>query len=170
MVSLDNLGLLAIAEQDLPEATRCFEEGLALARSIGYRFGDVSAVGRLGVIARLQGDYRRARTLIEEGLAFAEGFGHRPAACSFLTSLGNLARCEGHYAEARRLLLQSLESGQRDVGLPLALLNAVGSLASFKGAGGFRRSQVHAAGLGELHSSWRAVSSWWSAASRRDGN
>jgi predicted ATPase/DNA-binding CsgD family transcriptional regulator/transcriptional regulator with XRE-family HTH domain len=128
VVSLDNLGLLAIAEQDLPEATRRFEEGLALARSIGYRFGDVSAVARLGVIARLQGDYRRARTLIEEGLAFAEAFGHRPAACSFLTSLGNLARCEGDYAEARRLLLQSLESGQRDVGLPLVLLNAVGSL------------------------------------------
>jgi 2-polyprenyl-6-methoxyphenol hydroxylase-like FAD-dependent oxidoreductase len=43
-------------------------------------------------------------------------------------------------------------------------------LASFKGAGGFRRSQVQAARLGELHSSWSAASSWWSAASRRDGN
>jgi hypothetical protein len=43
-------------------------------------------------------------------------------------------------------------------------------LASFKGAGGFRRSQVQAARLGELHSSWSAASSWWSAASRWDGN
>jgi uncharacterized membrane protein len=44
------------------------------------------------------------------------------------------------------------------------------SLASFKGAGGFRRGQVQAARCGEPHSFCRAVSSWWSAMSRRDGN
>jgi hypothetical protein len=44
------------------------------------------------------------------------------------------------------------------------------ALASFKGAGGFGMSQVQAARSGEPHSSLRAMSSWWSAASRRDGN
>jgi predicted ATPase/DNA-binding CsgD family transcriptional regulator/DNA-binding XRE family transcriptional regulator len=127
---LGNLGLLDIHEGDLPRAKRRFEETLSLGHAIGYRHADVNSVPRLGVIARLEGDYPRARSLIEEGLRLAEAFGHRPATCSYLVSLANLARCEGGFIQARCLLVASLELAQRDVGVPLLLLNALAGLGA----------------------------------------
>jgi DNA-binding CsgD family transcriptional regulator/Tfp pilus assembly protein PilF len=62
---------------ELGEVARCAEEALSLARTIGWRSGEVHALIELGSSLAQQGDYTRGLSLIEAGAAMAVEIEHR---------------------------------------------------------------------------------------------
>jgi predicted ATPase len=102
-----DLGVVALARGDLPEARARLEESRALAER--YQLAPLVASGllRLAAVDRLEGDYARARARLEEfgrrSDAPIAGPGIGQAASQDLLALeyGSLARAEGRYDEAR---------------------------------------------------------------------
>jgi predicted ATPase/DNA-binding CsgD family transcriptional regulator/transcriptional regulator with XRE-family HTH domain len=110
---LHTRGLVAVHVGNYTQATRLFEDALALARQISRDVGDrrvlvLPLMGLSNVVSR-QGDPRRARALCEEGLALAHALGMKTSVAHLLNRLGRIARAEQDYAQAAVHFRQSLQ-------------------------------------------------------------
>jgi uncharacterized protein HemY len=105
--------LVAVHVGNYTQATRLFEDGLALARQISQDVGDrrvlMSPLMGLSNVVSRQGDPRRARALCEEGLALAHALGMKTSVAQLLNCLGRIARAEQDYAQAAVHFRQSLQ-------------------------------------------------------------
>jgi DNA-binding CsgD family transcriptional regulator len=88
-------------------ARRASEEGLALFRRIGDRWGLGRSLNFLGDLAIVAGR-EEARAMLTEALAVQREFGDRLGMARSLSSLAAIALHEGDYATARRQNLESL--------------------------------------------------------------
>jgi len=128
-VSLNKLGGLAIAEGNLPEASRLFSDGLAVAQRLAEsdpgnagRQRDLSvSFNKLGDLAIAEGNLPEARRLFGEDLAVAQRLaesdpgnaGWQRDLSVSLDRLGGLAIAEGNFPEARKLIGNGLAIRQR---------------------------------------------------------
>ncbi len=103
--SINTLGLLASSNGEYGRARACWEESLALARTLGNTWGAQSLIAL--VLLNLvtdpleQGDYERARLLAEEGLATARAIGNQRCSAVALNDLGRIALAQGNYTQAQ---------------------------------------------------------------------
>jgi tetratricopeptide (TPR) repeat protein len=96
-------------------ARACWEESLALARTLGNTWGAQSLIAivltNLASAAAEQGDYERARPLAEEGLATARAIGHQRWSAYALKDLGRIALAQGNYTQAQVRFEESMLLG-----------------------------------------------------------
>lgn len=105
------------------------DEGLGLARTIGYPFITAACLHHLGMIAAdLEQDYDLARARFEEGLALYRTLNFPRFIGLVLTSLGEVARAEGDFGRAHALFRSGLAT-LADVGNDLDISGALDAYA-----------------------------------------
>ncbi len=108
---LEGAGVFTATLVGWSEATVFFEESLALARSLGDRYGTALTLSELGVIVSLEGEYERAERLLEEAIALAMEEDSERRLWIRMTTIGNLgllARARGDIDRAVTLISQSI--------------------------------------------------------------
>ncbi len=130
-----NLGILAQAQGDYPEARRLYEESLRLAEQLGDRAGVAKSLHQLGMLAQAQGDYPEARRLYEQAAETFRDLGALREQAAVLHQLGMLAQAQGDYPEARRLYEESLRLAEQlgDRAGVASTLHQLGILAQAQG-------------------------------------
>ncbi|HEX5502968.1 MAG TPA: LuxR C-terminal-related transcriptional regulator [Thermomicrobiales bacterium] len=98
---------LWVQDPDDPAARRAGEEGLALFRRIGDRWGLGRSLNFLGDLAIVAGRVE-ARAMLAEALAVQREFGDRLGIARALSSQAAIALHDGDHAAARRLTRDSL--------------------------------------------------------------
>ena len=113
--SINTLGLLAWSNGEHGRARACWEESLALARTLGNTWGAQSLIAilltNLASEAAEQGDDARARLLAEEGLATARAIGNQRWSAAALNNLGRDALDQGNYTQAQVRFEESMLLG-----------------------------------------------------------
>jgi len=130
-------------------ATSQGELGLKVAREIGSRVGEASALWNLGSALGQRGEYGRALELTRAGLAMSEEMGHRQWIAGAHCMLGVVYRDLLALPEARRHLEQSMKMAH-EIGSFHWIRTAAGFLASTATLqGDFERAEsaLDAAGL-----------------------
>jgi tetratricopeptide (TPR) repeat protein len=92
---LNELGLVAFAEEDLPEARVHFDEALSLAQEHGDDQAAGAITGNLAMVAFEQRRSREAIRLIEQSLELALRLGHAVAVAEAIDQTAMLATHEG---------------------------------------------------------------------------
>jgi tetratricopeptide (TPR) repeat protein len=85
-----------------------WDAGLATARSIGNRFGEVGILAKRAEVALSRGDIEAARPDIEASIAIAADIGLRPILARQLRAWGEALRAVGRQDEAEPVLRRSL--------------------------------------------------------------
>jgi len=133
--TLYELGRLAQAQGDYPEARRLYGEAAETFEELGARREQAAVLHQLGTLAQAQGDYSEARRLYQESLHIKQQLGNRAGVAYTLGDLGNLALGQGNLDEARRLYQQvrgvSEEMGDRSS--VAKALHQLGRLAQAQG-------------------------------------
>jgi predicted ATPase len=101
------------------EASRFFEQGLALYEERGDRRNAAAMWNNLAESARLSGDYQAAEELYEKALAAVRQIGHRESEAIYLTNLSaaRLGLQKFHQAETELQQAISLTSGANSAAL-----------------------------------------------------
>jgi tetratricopeptide (TPR) repeat protein len=110
--ALRGRGQLALQSGDLEWATRCWDEGVALARAVGDRFMLSAALGRWAYTAGQMGDAEQARALADESLAVARETGDPRRVASAYWDVGQAARARGDLRAARLAWEECLRRGR----------------------------------------------------------
>ena len=106
--ALSAAGHIAYWLGDDPAARALHEEGLAIWRQLGDKWGMATSLNNLGMVARSQGDNPSARALYEESLAIKRELGDQWGMGASLNNLGNLAADQGDFPGSRPLHEESL--------------------------------------------------------------
>ncbi|MDQ5826714.1 MAG: tetratricopeptide repeat protein [Chloroflexota bacterium] len=106
--ALNVAGFLAYGQGDFAAMACYYDEGLALARELGYKPGIAYALEGHGIVAHHKGDYEQAARHFNESLELAKEVGNGWGVSNALFRLGNVALNEGRYEEARNLHERSL--------------------------------------------------------------
>jgi tetratricopeptide (TPR) repeat protein len=107
-LSLDNIGIAFVYQEEFEKAVSFLEESLALARGLGDRILLTAILNGLAEVARYQGDYARAQALNEETLAVATEIQHHQQIALSLNNLGLIETQRGNFARAAQLLQEAL--------------------------------------------------------------
>jgi tetratricopeptide (TPR) repeat protein len=75
--TLNQLGQLALNEQEYSRAATLLKQGLAIHRELGDKRGIAAALKNLAAVARAQADHEQERTYLIESLALFEKLGDR---------------------------------------------------------------------------------------------
>jgi tetratricopeptide (TPR) repeat protein len=75
--TLNQLGHLALGQQEFARAATLLRQGLALQRELGDKRGTASALKNLAAVLQAQGDSEQARTFLAESLSLFEKLGDR---------------------------------------------------------------------------------------------
>jgi uncharacterized protein HemY len=102
-VSLNNLGMLALDENDFATARARLEEAVALQREVGDRSAIAISLDTLGHIIQSQGDYGAARAMYEESLIINRELEDKRSIAFLLEHFGSLAALQGQPERALRL-------------------------------------------------------------------
>jgi predicted ATPase len=86
--ALRHLGSVLETRRDVSAARTCFEEALAICRSLGDRAGEAGCLNSLGIVARTAGDLAGAERYMVDSLALRRELNDVPG---MATSLSNLA-------------------------------------------------------------------------------
>jgi predicted ATPase/class 3 adenylate cyclase len=138
--TLDELGYLALNENDCERATTFHKESLALSREPGHQAGIARALAGLGNVARAQNDWSKAASLYSESLVLRRGLGHKGEIVRLLWHLGRVAEYSGDYARAHGYFEESLATSreQGDTHLTAWSLRFLGHL--MRGIGNYPRA------------------------------
>jgi tetratricopeptide (TPR) repeat protein len=133
-ITLQNLGSVAAARRDFPNATRLFEDSIAAFREAGYELGMAIALNNAAVMARETGEPRRALELSRESAAICRRLN---ALNVLLTAVQNQARALvelGSFDEAEGLLTEALGhfTSARNVVEQAACLESLGDLSAVR--------------------------------------
>ncbi|MEP6581995.1 tetratricopeptide repeat protein [Microcoleus vaginatus GB2-A3] len=91
------------------EASRCFQQALAIAQKENNQSGIATSLGRLGEIERNRGNGDEAEKLFRQSLEMMTELGDRSGMASSWGVLGDIERNRGNWDEAEKLFRQSLE-------------------------------------------------------------
>jgi predicted ATPase/DNA-binding SARP family transcriptional activator len=133
--ALNNLGELALAEEDFSNARRYVTEALQLCRALGDRSGEAHALANLGDIAFDLQDYATAARDYMAGLQLAQELDFQYVVAWTTLGLGNVARMQGNFDDAERWLMQSLALRRRmnNRAGEAKVLHSLGELALARG-------------------------------------
>lgn len=101
-------GAIARDQGDYSRGIALLEEGLALYREQGDKWGAASALNGLGDASHQQGDYAQATLYWEESLKLFVEIGDKRATAYLLHNLGNLAKEQSSYQRATALHREAL--------------------------------------------------------------
>ena len=107
------LGLIAYERGDLDTAAARYAEGLAIARRVGDRLGELYGVGDLGRVAHVRGDLARAEACYTEALALGERIGDRSVAGLNTDVLGWIYLHTGRLDRAEAAFRSAVEAHTR---------------------------------------------------------
>lgn len=107
-LSLTNLGSVAKAQSDYPEARSLHERCIAIFQELGDQQGVALSLNHLGDVARAQGDRDSARARYLESLALFKKLGSKWSAANVLADLGDLALDQEDVSFARQQFEESL--------------------------------------------------------------
>jgi class 3 adenylate cyclase/tetratricopeptide (TPR) repeat protein len=105
-------GICAHNVGNLELASQGYEHAVDLARSIGYRRGEVIGLYNLGLTYLDQADLERAERCINEYMAISHLTGNHLAECYGPYALASIALERGEYALAERLIEDTLQRAQ----------------------------------------------------------
>ncbi|MDG4831811.1 tetratricopeptide repeat protein [Solwaraspora sp. WMMD1047] len=121
------LGILAQARGDYPEAERRYQQSLTIFEELGNRAGAATGYHQLGMLAQARGDYPEAERRYQQSLTIKEELGNRAGAANSYHQLGMLAHDRGDYPEAERRYQQSLTI-KEELGNRAGAANSYGQL------------------------------------------
>jgi predicted ATPase len=101
-------GSLAIPQGDYDVARRFYEEGLAIARTLGDEAGVAVTLYYLANLAHVQGNYDTARMFCNECLEMNRRLGDKRQIAYALSLFGEIAVSQGEFDVARRAIEESL--------------------------------------------------------------
>jgi predicted ATPase/serine/threonine protein kinase len=129
-LALNLLGTISLTRTgEVPEARSCFEEGLALASSIGYRRLEGLFLLNLACVAELEGEYATGCRLCEEALEIEGRASRTDPAMNMQLCLGTLHLRLGNPAAARSYYAESL-SIAREFNNRIYVAVALGGMAA----------------------------------------
>jgi predicted ATPase/DNA-binding SARP family transcriptional activator len=99
--ALWNMSVIADSKQDYQWQQALLEEGLAVFKDLGDKFGAAQCLMSLGFVAMHYRDYEQARICIEGHLALRKEIGDMDGVAIALDDLGFLAASQGNYEQAR---------------------------------------------------------------------
>jgi predicted ATPase/DNA-binding CsgD family transcriptional regulator len=120
---------LALLQGEYEDAFALGEEGLALSRMHGYRYGMGRALLALGVIAKSQRNFERSVALHEEALELMRQVGNRRYIAQALAFLSDATHAHGDAARAEEVAEEALAVA-REVGHTWNVAGALGVLAN----------------------------------------
>ncbi len=140
--TLNGAASLSVFQGDATPVTAWCDEGLAIAREIGNRFGSGNALLILGHVALAQGDLDRAHAMQEAALAEMQALGDTlpraaPAASVILGNLAEIAMAQGDDKRALLIAEEALAK-QRELGFDWGAaqsLHTLGTVSHARGAG-----------------------------------
>jgi predicted ATPase/class 3 adenylate cyclase/tetratricopeptide (TPR) repeat protein len=97
----------AARHDDFERAATLAEEGLALFREAGDRFGIAQCLDHLGSYALIRSDFAQSKALWEEDLALRKAIGDQDGVAWILSCLANLAFWQGDLDRAQALYRES---------------------------------------------------------------
>lgn len=104
-----SMGYIFLGSGRYDEASRWYEESLAISKEIEIKEGEAWALYLLGNLAKIQGNYEKASRLLEESITISrEQDGAEWTIAAALYSLGELELRYNEYNKARVLLEESL--------------------------------------------------------------
>lgn len=107
--ALMDLGHLLANEKDRSEESRaCYQDALALFRTLDDPRGKANALNRIGLIAYEEADYTTAEVAFMESLALRRMLGDQLAVSGSLNNLGLTAYSLENYEQARQWHLEAL--------------------------------------------------------------
>jgi predicted ATPase/class 3 adenylate cyclase/Tfp pilus assembly protein PilF len=118
--ALNSCGSLACLLGKYADASRYYEESLAIRRGLKDERGAAATLNNLGLVHRHQGDPEAARPLFEEALDLFRKLGHEPAVAACLNNLAAVEHATGDYAAAGQNARESLQMF-RDMGDQLGI-------------------------------------------------
>ena len=133
--ALWNLAQGAAHRENIEQAQKISEQGLALYRELNDKFGIAQCLDNLGSHRLLQGDYQGAQLLWEEDLALRRELGDKDGIGWILTCLGELAFWQGDLERSMSLYVES-KNAFREVGNQWAVsmtISGMGSIVLAKG-------------------------------------
>jgi tetratricopeptide (TPR) repeat protein len=126
---LSELARLERIQGRLAEASEHGARALALARALGDRHAEASALETLGTVRSNQGRTEEAAEALTTGLALARGLGDRRLVGTLASSLAMAEQQRGRLAEARALYEEALAT-HREIGFRGAEGVALSNLAA----------------------------------------
>jgi tetratricopeptide (TPR) repeat protein len=128
--SLMWLGIAALAQDDLGQAARLFDESRDLHRGMEPLDGEGDAGLRdlLAEVARRRADYGPAEELLAQSLALHQAINNREGTANALDGLGRTAGSQGELAAARSLQMEALAI-RREGRIPISLAQSLHALA-----------------------------------------
>ena len=133
--ALNNLGNLELELGQYTKAQVCYEQSLALYRSVDDKSGMGDELNNLGLIDVIQGNFGPARVLLEQSLAYRRELDDTSSLPTTLTNLGDIATYEGDYDAATAYQAEALAIRQsigNKRGIALSCHN-LGTIASLRG-------------------------------------
>jgi predicted ATPase/class 3 adenylate cyclase/Tfp pilus assembly protein PilF len=127
--ALWNLAQGAAHRENIEQAQKISEQGLALYRELNDKFGIAQCLDNLGSHRLLQGDYQQAKLLWEEDLALRRELGDVDGIGWILTCLGELAFWQGNLERAMSLYVES-RNAFREVGNQWAVSMTISGMGS----------------------------------------
>jgi tetratricopeptide (TPR) repeat protein len=85
-----------------------FQQGLVLAKKIGYKQAESISIDRIGELDRAQGKYLEAIKSYQQSLAISQKIGYKIGESATLNHLGEVYRLKGEYPVALKYCQQSL--------------------------------------------------------------
>lgn len=113
VVTINNLGLVALAQGYYAEAQSRFEQALRGYRQIGNQQGESTVLGNLGELYRQLGLYQRALEYFEQDMALMQHIGRRGRMGMRLANLGFIHLYLGRLDEADRYGRQAVEQAEK---------------------------------------------------------
>jgi excisionase family DNA binding protein len=118
-VICNNLGLVALAQEDLERAASWFAAAIALLRAADYSWALDHALTALGGVSYLRGDVARATALFAEALELAWAVPDPRKLAIALLGIAGVTGTRGRVDQAARLL-GAAEATTESVGVPFA--------------------------------------------------
>jgi tetratricopeptide (TPR) repeat protein len=112
-MALSGTAFMLIASGEKARAQELFEQGLALSRRSGDKFGIAVTAGALGHLSALRHDYPRAGDLLEESLALQRELGNDESVALVYNFLGQIPLSQGDPERAAELFTQGTEVSRR---------------------------------------------------------
>jgi CHAT domain-containing protein/Tfp pilus assembly protein PilF len=121
-----------------------FQQGLALAKKIGYKQAESISIDRIGELDRAQGKYLESIKSYQQSLAISQKIGYKIGESNTLNHLGEVYRLKGEYPVALKSCQQSLTIS-RSIDDKIGESNALNNLAKvYHSQGEYPQALEHA--------------------------
>jgi DNA-binding winged helix-turn-helix (wHTH) protein/tetratricopeptide (TPR) repeat protein/TolB-like protein len=122
--TLNGLAVLRMRQGDLAAARSLYQESLGMARLVGSRPDEASALGNIASTWLIEGNLLRARESFEQALKRSQAIAAKALTASVLNNLGHTLYLSGDLSAAAAMLNQALEA-DRETGAKLESADAL---------------------------------------------